>query len=411
METRYAGVNTRFPTDNERLVLSAEKEMPLVIEATESTDRDFLQRFLAAHSTRILDDVAKYGAVLLRGFDIKSDEDFEQTVLSIQGLRGISEAFMSEEGRTHAGNLQFVLHTNSVYKTGGTLYLGGFHSENYYSTDVPAYISFCCHKPSLLGGETGLVNMEKIYQELSDDLKTKLEKNSFLAAKWLVSEVAERYQISPAAVVKLCKKFNLPILGEGENRFILMYKPSIFEDKRTARKSLQINLLEIASLNDELRKHFMNDYQGKTWFWHRFVWKLPMSVFKSIELLAVMGMSFFHSPKESLTIFRNRLRRNRAARRLPPFENASVGSCFNKQDVKDLAKLIRKYYCSSIWQKGDILLVDNTKVMHAGMPGSGSRLVRALICNPLDLNYSFKKPGSVQCGDSQTETLGYHMST
>ena len=117
--------------------------------------------------------------MLLRGFAVVSDEDFGKTVLAIQGFRGISDAFMSEEGRIHAGNLKYVLYTNAVYKTGGTLYLGGFHSENYYTPDVPSYICFCCFKPSVLGGETGLINMEKMYQHLDEELKKKLENNDF----------------------------------------------------------------------------------------------------------------------------------------------------------------------------------------------------------------------------------------
>jgi hypothetical protein len=161
--------------------------------------------------------VAKYGAVLFRGFGVASDEDFENTVLSIKGLRGISEAFMSEEGRIHAGKSKFVLHTNSVYKTGGTLYLGGFHSENYYSSDVPAYISFCCLEPSLMGGETGIINMEKVYQSLDGDLKKKLEKTNFFVCKWLVSDVANRYKISEELIEKLCKRFLL-WLGQRSGR-------------------------------------------------------------------------------------------------------------------------------------------------------------------------------------------------
>ena len=121
--------------------------MPLVIEANGSTNIGFLQEFLASHSANLLEDISKYGAVLLRGFDIASDEDFENTILSIREFRGINEAFMSEEGRIHVGNLKFVLHTNAVYKTGGTPYLGGFHSENYYTPDVPGYVCFCCFKP------------------------------------------------------------------------------------------------------------------------------------------------------------------------------------------------------------------------------------------------------------------------
>lgn len=413
MSIGYAKVKTRFLRPDERLMLSEETEMPLVIEPDGQIDVKFLQNFLSSHSTQLLNDMAKYGAVLLRGFDIHSDEDFENTVLSIQGLSGISEAFMSEQGRTRVTNLKYVLHTNSVYKTGGTLYLGGFHCENYYSPDVPTYISFCCLKPSTQGGETGLVNMEKVYAHLSESLQQKLEKNTFFVGKWLISEVAKRYKISPAKIEKICQQFDLPVVGKGKNKFILMYKPNVFTHPVTNKKSLGINLFELPTLNHELRKCFANDYQGKTWFWHRLFWKMPAVVFKILEFNAVILISLFNSPKESFQILKSKLMAKKAAKKidnLPDFNSTRVGSCFNKEEIKQLAKLIRNNYSSCLWKKGDILLVDNRKIMHAGMPGSGPRLIRALICNPMAMKYEFLEPGYIDCKNRETESIGFYMS-
>lgn len=413
MHNEYPGVNTRFLRPEERLVLSEEKEMPLVLEAKDSKDSGFLQRLLASHSAQILEDISKYGAVLLRGFDIASDEAFEKTVLSIQGFRGISEAFMSEQGRIHVGDLKYVLHTNAVYKTGGTLYLGGFHSENYYSSDVPGYICFCCLKPSTRGGETGLVNMEKVYRGLDQALKAKLEKNTFFVSKWLVSEVAKRYHISAAAIESICQYFDLPVVGQGEEKFVLLYKPAVFVDPRTQKRALQINLFELPTLNAEMRQHFMNDYSGKPWFWHRFVWRLSPGVLKVLENIYVSFASLFYSPRESAQILLNKLKVFLAAKKkskMPEFNQVKVGSCFDDKDIKNLAALIRKNYCSCLWQPGDILLVDNKQVVHAGMPGAGPRLVRALIGNPLEMRYSFSEPGYLTCKNRATESVGYYMS-
>lgn len=231
----YPGVVTRFLHDKEGLMSSDAQTLPFVIEAQEKRDLVFLTSFLKTHATQILEDVAAYGGVLLRGFDVHSAAAFEEAVLSIQGLKGIREAFMSEEGREHDGNLQYVLHTNTVYKTGGTLYLGGFHSENYYSPDVPAYICFFCQSPSKLGGETGLIHMQQVYAHLDPALKERLEKQTFFVEKWLVTAVAKRYHLSTDKVEAICKQFHLPIVGEGRKKLILLYKPSVFEHARTIR--------------------------------------------------------------------------------------------------------------------------------------------------------------------------------
>ncbi len=70
----YDGVTTRFLRKEERLIHSLETEMPLVFEAKEHTDIKFLQNFLKANSENLMEDVAKYGALLFRGFEIQSDQ-------------------------------------------------------------------------------------------------------------------------------------------------------------------------------------------------------------------------------------------------------------------------------------------------------------------------------------------------
>lgn len=405
----YEGVTTRFLRQDERLISSSETEMPLVFEAKERTDIPFLQNFLNTHSEKLMEDVGKYGALLFRGFDVQSDKDFETAILSIKSLEGISEAFMAEHGRERVGDLKYVLHTNTIYKTGGTLYLGGFHSENYYTPDVPGFISFCCLKPSELGGETGLVNMEKVYEHLSDELKEKLERDPYFVKKWLVSDVANRYKVDTQTVEEICRQFDLPIVGEGQDRLILMYKPSVFLHPVTQKKALQINFFALPTLDRALRKCFLNDYQGDTWFWHRFVWKMPASLFKAIENVFVFLIALFHSPKELLDITSSQRKTEKAFKKLNK-KFTKVNSCFSEGEIEHLGQLMRDFYCSTLWKKGDILFVDNRKVAHTGMPGSGSRLVRALISNPLQMKYSDDQSGCLVCQDSPTETIGYYMA-
>lgn len=411
MHNKYTQVTTRFLRDDERFVLSKEKEMPLVIEANKQIDADFLQHFLTTNSAQLVQDIAKYGAVLLRGFNITSDEQFEKTILSMPQFNGIGEAFMAENGRTHVDDLKFVLHTNSVYKTGGTLYLGGFHTENYYSLDVPGYIFFYCVQPSTLGGETGIIDTQKIYQCLDSSLQQKIEKNSFFVSKWLVTEVAERYKLNLETIEKIAQRFNLPIVGTGNKRFILMYKPSVFIHPLTQEKALQINLFELPTLNKYLRACFKADYKGKSWFWHRFFWSLPSPFFNTIEFLAVAVIAFFNSPKNSLKIVRTKLSSYFAKKKNKIPTPDKVGVCFTEKDIKSLAQAMRDHYCSCLWQKGDILLIDNRKVMHAGMPGKGKRLIRAMISNPIDMDYTSKEPGVLNAEERTTPSIGECMST
>ncbi len=410
---QYPQVVTRFLHKTERLIASNEQKMPLVIESKSFRDVGTLQIFAKQHSQQLMDDLAQYGAILFRGFDITSELDFEQTVLSIQGMRGISTAFMSEDGRIHSGQSKYILHTNAIYKTGGTMYLGGFHTENYYAFDVPSYICFACFKPSKLGGETGLINMKKIYAQLRPELKQKLEQNSFFVQKWLVSEVSNRYQVSCDKVQNICAQYQIPLHGQGQHQFIYMYKPNVLQDAATGEKSLQINLFEIYRLNANLRKIFMQDYAGKPWFWHRFVWKLPKYLYKTIKFCFIHVTAFSYSPKAAIAQWGSQLRAKLAEKHNglnKTLLEQRVGSCFTQEDVKQLAQLMRAEYCSSIWQQGDILIVDNKQVAHAGMPGSGDRLIRAMICNPLTMTYTKDAPGVFVCEERAHGEIGAQLN-
>lgn len=268
---------------------------------------------------------------------------------------------------------------------------------------------FYCNEPSPLGGETGIINTEKLYRHLSNDLKEKLEKKTFFVEKWLVSKVAERYNIDESTVERICLHFGLPIVGEDTERFIVMNKPHVFEHPLTKEKALEINLFELPSLNSELRKQFLNDYKGKDWFWHRLFWRLPTGLFHSIEFLAVLFIAFFHSPKKSYQIVRTKLATYLASKKEHSFDTTRVGTCFTKQEEKELAASMRTYYSSCLWKKGDILLIDNKKVAHAGMPGKGKRTIRAMICNRVDINYTLNESGLIKAQQLGTEIIGECM--
>src|SRR5262245_19890199 len=142
---------------DERPYPTFEQGLPLVIEAKGARSLESLREMLAARSDEMLRQIYEHGAVLLRGFDIRSAADFEQAVVTIPGLNPMPGYFMSEPGRSLVEGTGAVFETNTFFRTGGDFYFGGFHTENYRTPDVPQFQSFCCFKVSWLGGETALV--------------------------------------------------------------------------------------------------------------------------------------------------------------------------------------------------------------------------------------------------------------
>jgi len=385
MAQRYSEVISRTLRRAERRVPTNQEETPLVIEPHTSPSVGFLREFLGHYSSTLLEDLARFGAILLRGFDVETCDDFERHILSIRGMRGMKEILFSEPGRTIVGGTRFVFHTNSLVKTGGTLRFGTFHTENYFFPDVPRYVSFWCQTPSRFGGETGLVNVAELYRDLPTGLKRRLEEKACLVRVYPFSEVGKRYGVSLEAIDRFCRDANLPVATINDSKYVCIYKPSVIQHPGTGERALVINFTALPSLQKPLVTAFLPDYRGSQWLLHRLVWKAPC--------LAQAG-----KPKVIAYRFSQWMRRSfkKQCRVRAPSEFGSgivLQEQFSADDVQMLAKAIRSRYCSFLWKRGDVLIIDNLKIAHNGMAGRGDRTLKVMMCNPIPLPSSGESRG------------------
>jgi alpha-ketoglutarate-dependent taurine dioxygenase len=384
----------RYLRDKERNLPTLEKSIPSVLEPRIAEEKKALKQILSNHSDEILNEVSKSGALLLRGFEVKSEQEFEQAITGIKGIRGMNSYFMAEHGRTLIDGTNFVFYTNKFAKTGGTLAFGGFHNENYYSTDVPGFICFYCIKKPLLGGETGLVDMSKVYEDLSDELKTKLAATSFHSNRWRAGQIAERYGISTDKVIDNCEKYGLELeKSSAGEAFISMYKPGLLKKRTNNQLAFLGNFgKEIPGLNAYLNSLFLQDYKGLKWTWHKLAWKYPFvmrlskttprSIYQMLKYAIVKRLV---KPPQTLTA-----PVSKAAGLKTPQKIATI---FTNDEMKALAVSMHRHFASFPWKDGDIVIVDNLRLAHGGMPGMGSRIIRALLCNSLKVDVSAKRPG------------------
>ena len=395
MSRSYSGVTTRLLGQEERLI-HTEEPTPLVIERRGSSGSlEFLREFLSSNSSQIVMDIATHGAVLLRGFDLRCPQDFESATFAISYLHGINECLMSEPGREPIQDTRFVLHTNNLYRTGGSLYLGGFHSENYYSPDVPSYIAFFCEQASRIGGETGLVNTAKLFSDLPDALKTQLKQRAYWVAAWPIAKMASRYRVNPQQMEQFCLDSGLPVVDRDGRKYASMHKPCVIEHPLTKEHALAFNYsVELIKygLDRAIQRAFLPDYSSKEWLLHRLSWRFPL-----ISLLDKLDVIL----RDPGTVWRTLTRK--------PFDTC-VGEIFGKEATDRLATSIRNRYSSFKWRAGDVLIVDNLKMAHSGMPGAGARTLRILICNPIRMRFDSKGPGIHVVSGDPLPTLGAQLS-
>jgi alpha-ketoglutarate-dependent taurine dioxygenase len=393
--SQYEQVITRLLSEAERPYPAGEARTPLVIQAKASSDLRFLKTFLAAHSDRIRKDIYSHGAVLLRGFQVGSPQDFESILSAIPGFRPMKGYFMAELGRDPVKGTGYVFDTNTFFISGGDFRFGGIHSENYYSTDVPQFQCFCCLKRPWIGGETALFHMANAYGALRDRLSAKLEPEAFVANVIPLQSIADQYGLSEAAVEVFLKDNGVEVIEWNGRKTMLNRKPSILCHPHTGRPSLQINLSrELKDLESD--RHFLPGYSGTKWALHRLAWKRPR-LLQALTYTAHLSRAVRHPSlfwQFVLVPLGRRLvapARKQPPQKQPPPKPVSapaiprIGQRLDVEDQKLIGRTVWEHSSVFTWQPGDVLIVDNLQMHHAGMPGFGPRNIKVILGNPVPL--------------------------
>jgi hypothetical protein len=240
-----------------------------------------------------------------------------------------------------------------------------------------------------------LVNTAGLYADLPAALQQKLEQRPFAVREYRVADVAARYRLSPDEIEEFCASVGIQTKTRDGQPSIVIYKPSIIEHPTTHERALVVHIsgeFNRAGLEPAATAAFASDYAGPGWMLHRFHWRFPSVVWNArlgIELIvkprAAWPYLFFKIGR-----FFRKARRGAAAR---PASGPRVCDLFTPDEIRSLGQSMRRRYSSFTWKRGDVLIVDNLKVAHAGMPGFGPRNLKALICNCVTVPYAGESSG------------------
>jgi hypothetical protein len=286
---------------------------------------------------------------------------------------------------------KYIFETSQLFKTGGDFRFGGIHSENYYSPDVPSVQCFCCLKRPWFGGETALIHMAHAYAEVRQRLATKLESEAFLASAFPLSTVADRYQLTEEAVERFLNENNVPIARCGEEVFMMNYKPSVLRHPHTKECSLQVHLSnEVHGLAKRVVSQWHPRYVGLKWALHRAAWKRPRVLALLTNVTSVPKL-LMHPRAAVKTFVAPRVRRlvRRSGIEARPLNRPvarKIGQELDQEDVRLLADAISKHSGVFTWKTGDLLIVDNLQMLHAGMPGLGPRNIKVALGDPVPMS-------------------------
>lgn len=137
--------------------LEAEEKLPLVLRpATDGVD---LLAIAPSLRTFLLEKLALYGAILFRGFESVTPQQFEQLIKSVSG------GLMSYRERSSPRTAVFgKVYTSTEYPANLAIFP---HNENSYAHTWPAKIFFLCSEAPVEGGETPLVDCTRVYRQIS----------------------------------------------------------------------------------------------------------------------------------------------------------------------------------------------------------------------------------------------------
>lgn len=380
---------------DERPFPAFDSDVPLVLEPRPGERLDAIQRHIARNTDAMLELLYQHGSILLRGLPVTSTWDFEETLFSIGALRPMRGCFMAEAGRIHVNGSKRIFHTNSFVKTGGTIMLGGFHSESYYTSDIPSFITFCCLDEPWMGGETGTVHMERAYRELGDPLKAKLETEPSCSMVWPLAEVAATYGLDIETAGRFCREVGFDIVTMNGDENLVLYKPNVLVHPHTGRPSLHLHVsTEVRGVDDLLKRHLSEHcYTGPQWALHRAAWRRPGLMF-GLNALFQIGR-WVHKPKVLYELFQEQFVKQyqamqRAAKVPVELRPPRAGRLLDDEEASSVAKAVLRHTNVFTWRRGDILILDNLQMLHSGMPGWGSRRIEVAMCNPVPIQWPLK---------------------
>jgi alpha-ketoglutarate-dependent taurine dioxygenase len=290
-------------------------------------DRD-LGSFVQAHSQQIESALLEHGGVLLRGFDVRSVDDFAHFI-DATGLKRIDYVYRSTP-RTEVADKIF---TATEYPPQQEILL---HNENAYQRDWPMKVAFSCLIAATSGGATPLGDMRQITEAIGVHLLERFAERGVRYVRHYRRHIDLPWQVvfqtqDPEPVAEFCRAASI------DHEWL---------DSETLRTSQVAHGVAVHPLNGE------RVYFNQAHLFH--VSSLgPAGAQSLIELFG--------------------------ADRLPRHATYGDGQEIAQEDMEHVRAAFHRHEVSFPWHPGDVLLLDNMQVAHGRRPFRGQRKVLAAL--------------------------------
>lgn len=314
----------------ETSLLAPGQPLPLLVRP--AVDGVSLRAWIAHHPERIEELLSVHGALLFRGFGVRTREEFEELAAAASG--GLMDYTFRSTPRSSAGGH---VYTSTEYPADQSIPM---HNEMSYTSSWPLKIWFFCAQPSETGGETPLADSRRVHARLDPALRQRFAEKRVLYVRnygegldltWEnVFQTTDR-----AEVERFCRESGIELQWKDGNR-----------------------------LRTRQRCQAVARHPGTG----EMVWFNQAHLFHRSSLAPEALAALLETVGEE---------------DLPRDTFYGDGTPIEASALDEIRGVFAEESVASPWREGDVLMVDNMLVAHGRRPFSGPRRILVAMAEPV----------------------------
>lgn len=278
--------------------------------------------WIGTHRTAIREAVREHGGVLVRGLPVT---DRDTAVAAVRAV--IGDGMPEREGFAPRDSLAPGVYSSSHWPDDQPMCM---HHELSYAATVPRLLAFACVTPPVSGGITALADAGAVLRDLPADLVGRFERHGWRLHRHYNPYVGTSWQDafgtgSKENVERYCAEHGVETFWQGDNALsTVQTRPAVLEHPETGERSW---FNQIAFLNE---------------------WTMEPAVREFLVAEFGVGALPFN------TFFGD-------------------GAPLDRVMVDGINEVYERHTLRRPWERGDLLVVDNTRMAHSREPFQGAR--------------------------------------
>jgi len=180
-------INTDLLCSNDVWVapLLPDKNIPIVIRPREDNDLTLLKKYCKEHRLQLADLLIGSGAILFRGWNVQTPQDFEDVILLLEP--NLSTAYLGTSPRRSVTKYTFTAsELPRLFPIPQHLEVRAYilpfftFQMSFLPVSRPKKLFFSCLKAPQTGGETPITDMTLVYRDMDPEVRARFEEKGVL---------------------------------------------------------------------------------------------------------------------------------------------------------------------------------------------------------------------------------------